>query len=139
MGRKHQNRKQRLRKEKARKQSRPKIEERIARLLDTMGLDYKQNKQIDRYNVDFLIGNKYVVECYGDFWHCNPDKYDEDYYNRGLKYEANQRWTKDGQRKIELEMSGYPVLVLWETEINSCLRCCTWKIKKLINGDLNIT
>lgn len=139
MGRKHQNRKKRLRKERARKQSRTKIEEQIARLLDTMGVDYKQNNQIGQYNVDFLIDGKYVVECYGDYWHCNPQRYDGEYYNRGLKYKANQRWMKDERRLNELVMSGYPVLVLWENEINSCLKCCTQKIRKLINGDLTVT
>jgi very-short-patch-repair endonuclease len=134
MGRKHRNQRKRLRKDKKQRKSRTKIEEKIAHLLDDMGIHYKQNARIGRYNVDFLIDDKYVVECYGDYWHCNPTRYGADYYSRGLKCEAHERWKKDKTRKGEIQSRGYEVLELWESEIYDSRKYCRLRIRQLLEG-----
>lgn len=140
MGRKNRNIKKRLREARMKEQkrtriSRTKIEAKVARYLDDLGLEYKQNHNIARFNVDFLVNDKYIVECYGNFWHCNPQKYSPDFYNRGLKCEAHERWTKDQKRQKELEALGYQFLALWETEINRAPKLCKTKMLQLLSGN----
>ena len=131
MSRKRKNTGKRLHKN---SQARTKIEAKVAQYLDELGLDYKQNHRVDRYSVDFLVDDKYIIECYGDFWHCNPEKYGPDYYNRGLKCQAQDRWNRDFQRQYHLESSGFPMLVLWENHIKNNAKYCKLLIKKHLNG-----
>jgi very-short-patch-repair endonuclease len=66
---------------------------------------------------DFLDKiNKKIIEFNGDYWHCNPDKYNENYYHRHLKMYAKERWYNDNNRKLITEKYGYQVLVIWESE-----------------------
>jgi len=115
-------------------QSRTKIEAKVAQFLNELGLNYKQNHKLDKYSVDFLVDGKYIIECYGDFWHCNPVKYKPEFYNRGLKCFASDRWIKDYLRKAELESMGFTFLELWESEINNDPKYCKSKIKKHLKG-----
>ena len=112
-----------------------KIEGKVAQYLDCLGLKYKQNHGVGKYSVDFLVENKYIIECYGNYWHCNPQKYTPDFYNRGLKCEAHERWTKDQKRQEELEALGYQFLTLWENEITSAPKLCKTKVMQLLNGN----
>lgn len=109
-----------------------KIESRVAQYLDDLSVEYVQNHPVGKYNVDFLIGDTYIIECYGGYWHCDPAKYESDYYNRGLKCESHVKWAKDKNRQTELEAMGHSFLILWESEINSSPRACKSRIKKLL-------
>lgn len=131
--RKHRNSKKRLQPKP--RASRTKIEAKLAGFLDDMHIKYEQNHSIDRYNVDFLIEDKYIVECYGDFWHCNPEKYPPDYYKKVLGYTAQERWDKDKVRQKNLEALGYQFLALWESEIRAVggAKSCKIKVKRLLN------
>lgn len=62
----------------------------VARVLDQMGVEYEQNKQIGRYNVDFLLETGKAIECFGDFWHCNPWLFRPEYYNESLNTRFGQ-------------------------------------------------
>lgn len=132
MGRNHKNRKKKQRKKKV--VTSPKIEIKMAQFLDCMNLSYQRNKKIGRYNVDFLVEGKLIVECYGDYWHCNPQRYSPTYFNRGLKCEAQVKWDKDEARKQALMALGYRFLALWENEVNNAPKCCKSKIKQHLNG-----
>ncbi len=134
MGRKNRNLKKRLRKQKKERPSRTKIEAKVAQYLDCLGIKYKQNHRVGKYSVDFLVENKYIIECYGNFWHCNPRKYASDFYNRGLKCLAHEKWSKDANRQHVLEEMGYGFLVLWESEINKAPKSCKGKMKRLLDG-----
>ena len=35
--------------------------------------------------------NNVVVEYFGDYWHCNPDTYDDDFFNKNLKCTAKEK------------------------------------------------
>lgn len=69
------------------------------------------------YTVDFL--NKKtneVIECFGDYWHCNPKKYDKDYYHSRVKKTAAQIWEEDEKRIEQIESQGYYTKIIWESE-----------------------
>ena len=121
----HRRKKKRLRQ----KRTRAKIEDTVERYLTDLNLRYEAGKHIGKYSVDFLVEGKLIVECYGNFWHCNPKKYPPKFYNKGLKCEAHRKWEKDLRRQRILENMGYRFLVLWETDIKFCPHYCKTLIK----------
>ena len=87
-------------------------------MLDGMGVVYEQNVQIGRYNVDFVVGST-ILECYGDFWHCNPVLWSGDRYNGSLHLTAAEKWQRDATRRVALERQGYVFVSFWESQIRS--------------------
>ncbi|MCK9428409.1 MAG: hypothetical protein M0R17_00180 [Candidatus Omnitrophica bacterium] len=73
------------------------------------------NDDNKRYSLDFCIGNV-AIECYGDYWHCNPKVYDEKYYNSKVGKTASEIWEYDKNREIYIISKGYCVIIIWETE-----------------------
>jgi very-short-patch-repair endonuclease len=73
---------------------------------------YKENKLIfpDFISNDFKI----IIECDGDYWHGNPNKYSEKKLNKIQLFNKKNDEIKD---KIYQKM-GYKVLRFWETDIN---------------------
>ena len=111
------------------------IETKVATILESLNVAFEQQVTIDRYTVDFLIDKKYIVECYGDFWHCNPHQYTSSYFNRGKKKTAEEIWERDIKRKEQFEKMGYKFLCLWESDIRNNPKIIRSKIKKNIRLD----
>jgi len=110
-----------------------KIEKRVASWLNQNGVtDYKQNITVEGRNVDFKIGDK-IIECYGDYWHCNPQKYAPDFYNKSLKMTAEEKWDYDQERLQYLQERGYISLVLWGDEIRNDFGQAANKIKEFLD------
>lgn len=66
-------------------------------------------------SVDIFIPSKNkVIECHGDYWHCNPTSFKPDYYNRLVHLTAKEIWDKDNQKCDVLKSAGYEVEVVWE-------------------------
>lgn len=104
------------------KNKKTKIETLIEPVIKELAVSkYVCNFQLSRYNVDFLIDDKFIIECFGDYWHCNPKIYQPTYYNKSLKLTAAQKWQSDFKKIQTLKNSGYKVLVLWESDIKECL------------------
>lgn len=108
------------------------IETKVFDILKQLHLSVQTQVKLDKYTVDFLIDDKYIVEVYGDFWHCNPEKYSPSYFNRGKRKTAEQIWMRDACRKETFESQGYKFLSLWETEINKNPQLIRKKLKQLI-------
>ena len=112
------------------------IENQVEKILQSMNVSYVPQATIDKYTVDFLINEKYIVECYGDYWHCNPHQYTSSYFNRGKKKTAEEIWNRDYERKMYLEQKGYKFLCVWENEIRNNLKIVKSKIKRNIKLDI---
>ena len=108
------------------------IEQKVANILSSMNIPFEEQVTIDKYKVDFLVDKKYIVECYGDFWHCNPHQYTSSYFNRGKKKTAEEIWNRDIERKKKFEEMGYKFLCLWENDIRNNPKIVQSKIKKHI-------
>lgn len=108
------------------------IEHKVEQVLQSMHVSYTPQASIDKYTVDFLVNGKYIIECYGDYWHCNPHQYTSSYFNKGKKKTAEEIWERDTQRKEQFERMGYKFLCLWENEIKNNLKIVRSKIKKNI-------
>lgn len=100
------------------------VENLVARFLSELGIGFDRNVQICRYNVDFLLDDGVIIECYGDYWHCNPVVYAGDYVHKNLHMPASERWNRDRLRCEHLEGMGYRVIVIWEKEVKEgCFDC----------------
>lgn len=93
-----------------------KIEAVVASLLSRLGVAYEHTYKIGQYYVDYTVGRK-VIECYGDYWHCNPRQYADTTYNKSLHMTCLEKRLADLKRVEIIEASEYEVLCLWETDI----------------------
>ena len=83
---------------------------------DEFYLRYDSGKYfIDSCLTDYNI----MVECNGDYWHCNPKIYDESYFHKKIRLTAKEIWDKDLVRKNRLNSLGYSVITLWEYDWNN--------------------
>jgi G:T-mismatch repair DNA endonuclease (very short patch repair protein) len=120
---------------KDKKQVTNKIEQAVSSMLTRLNLPFKEQVTVDKYTVDFLVGDKYIVECFGDFWHCNPQQYTSSYYNKGKKKTAEEIWQRDKERKEKFEQLGYKFLCVWESDIRKTPKIVKSKIKRYIKLD----
>ena len=90
---------------------------------------WMKNKNTGKaYSYDFTY-NKKIIEFNGDYWHCNPNIYGLNYYNKSKKSTAQQIWKYDKDKINFAKSKGYQVLVIWESEyqqkpettINKCI------------------
>lgn len=81
--------------------------------------EYKIKNNKRKYFVDFLINDNLVVECYGDYWHCNPIRFDPEYYHSKLQDYAKNIWEKDKQRIDFIINNNYKVIIIWENNWNN--------------------
>ena len=68
-----------------------------------------------QYIYDLAANNK-IIEYNGDFWHCNPEKFNPEFVNPKTKIKAVDKWELD---RIKLQYAieqGYKVLVIWESD-----------------------
>ena len=80
-------------------------------------------KLIHSYRVDSKICDVYIpslnliIEYFGDYWHCNPKKYESDFFNKKKGKFAWELWDYD-KKKIDLIKSyGYNLEVVWEGDL----------------------
>jgi G:T-mismatch repair DNA endonuclease (very short patch repair protein) len=90
---------------------------------------YEQNGEIGIkgksrvFYPDFVL-NKKIIEFFGDRWHANPKKYNENEYMQTLSKNKEDLlisdiWKKDKNRIDQLIDLGYEVLIVWENDYRS--------------------
>jgi len=94
--------------------------------LEKSNIKYEYQKTITLKNsyvsVDFYIPNKnLIVEIDGDYWHCNPKKFNRNYFHTKIKKYAHEIWKKDSIRDIELTNLGYNVERIYESDLNKAI------------------
>jgi len=81
-----------------------------------------------------------LFEYNGDYWHCNPKKYDSEYFNKSVKLTASQIWEKDALKaKVAID-KGYILITVWENDMEdlSILPDEIKRIEGIINENKNI-
>lgn len=98
------------------------IEAIVASYLLDHDIDWEYEKRIvgesRSYVPDFILSDSTIIECFGDYWHCNPDIYDDDFVMCS-KISAKDKRARDQKRIDGLVSLGYHVVVLWESDIRS--------------------
>lgn len=103
-----------------------------ATTLNEMELDWVYEKDFDFggkvYIPDFFIPScNLIIECYGDYWHANPDIYSSG--QTIFKHlSVDDIWKKDDIRKNTFISNGYSFLSFWESDIKNNIN----KIKETI-------
>lgn len=95
-----------------------KKEKEIIEFLHKLGIDAKQSYRVDTKICDIYIPKlNLIIEYFGDYWHCNPNKYKSDYFNHKKNMLAEEIWDYDS-KKVDLILSyGYNLEVVWEKEL----------------------
>ena len=90
------------------------------KLLESILPDYRIDVRIGKYKPDYVNeSTKHIIEVYGDYWHCNPKLFNEDFYHPQLKKTAKEKWQSDLVRQRYFESLGYIVEIIWEDELNN--------------------
>jgi endogenous inhibitor of DNA gyrase (YacG/DUF329 family) len=97
--------------------------------------EYPINNKLFKYWADIKINNK-IIECYGDYWHCNPLKYNEKYYHSKIRKTAKEIWEYDQIRKKNIESLDYKFMSIWEYDWNNNKELTMIKILKFIKNEV---
>ena len=93
------------------------------KLLESILIDYRIDIRIGKYKPDYVNeSTKHVIEVYGDYWHCNPKLFEEDFYHLQLKKTAKEKRDQDQERINYLESQGYKVTIVWESDLNEFIQ-----------------
>ena len=94
-----------------------KAETELKKELEDKGLKINQQFSIGTLKYDLLLlDSNILIEYNGDYWHCNPEKYDKDYFNQKKNMYAHELWKKDADKKKLAEDNGYKVITIWEQD-----------------------
>jgi G:T-mismatch repair DNA endonuclease (very short patch repair protein) len=94
----------------------------IFNILKDMDYDVKKSHRVSRYICDIFVKKfNLIIEYNGDYWHCNPKKYEQDYKHPHKKKTASQIWDEDKKRIDNLIKLGYNLEVIWESDFDTQL------------------
>lgn len=65
---------------------------------------------------DILINKKIVIECFGDYWHCNPEFYNKNYFHKQIRKYSSEIWEYDNEKEKIFKNNGYQVIRIWEND-----------------------
>lgn len=105
----------------------------INNILKSMNVSYINEKGFKYYAVDnYLNDYNLIIEVMGDFWHCNPLKYNKD----NMRDIHKKRIPKDKAKHTYFKNNyGIEILYLWEDDIYNNLDVCKNLIDKYINNN----
>jgi len=67
-----------------------------------------------------------VVEYFGDYWHCNPELYKDDFFNKSLKCTAKEKQENDRIRLNKVLARSKHIsliIVIWEKRFHEIGNC----------------
>ncbi len=92
------------------------IEKNIYYSLNSIGCNFKEQVNFSRWRVDFYIESiNTIIEVNGDYWHCNPNIFNEENSNNTQKFNFN----RDQIKYAYLKSLGYKLCIIWETDIKN--------------------
>lgn len=94
------------------------IELKIKNLLTSLNISFIEQYPIDCFIVDFFVNNNLIIECLGDYWHCNSNN---SRFNDSSKFNETQKKNLErDKRKIKyFDENNMNYLFLWESDINN--------------------
>lgn len=109
--------KQASKQELTKKKSETSIEKIVESLLIELKVPYTKQARINTsgrhyYRPDFLVRN-IVVEAFGDFYHCNPKK-----FNQPSCKTQQENLARDKTKLEWYKNNGYEVVIIWESDLD---------------------
>ena len=106
-------------------------------LKDHINYNIIRQKNILNYIVDFFIENLCCIEFYGDYWHANPQIFNE---NDNIIFKGyNSKnvgliWKKDKERNEKIiQKTKLPLIIVWEKCFRQNMEKCILDVIELIN------
>ena len=97
-----------------------KKEKEIIEYLNNLGYSPVQSYRVDTKVCDVYIPSlNLIIEYFGDYWHCNPLKYQSDYYNVKKGKYAWELWEYDTKKLELIKSCGYNLEVIWEKDLKN--------------------
>lgn len=88
--------------------------------IEKMGFDVIQSYRVDTKICDIFVPKlNLIIEYFGDYWHCNPKKYDENYINKKKSLTAKEIWEYDTNKLQLIKNYGYNLEVVWESDLKN--------------------
>ena len=114
-----------------------KIKEELIKRGYKEGIDFiHQFKFMNKFMCDFCFPKqKVIVEVYGDFWHCNPNKYPKPIYAHQVKDVGRDKSREAYIKKVD--NNSWTYLFLWEMDINKNVVECVDKIWEVLDKKEN--
>ncbi|MBN2537591.1 hypothetical protein JXB37_04885 [candidate division WOR-3 bacterium] len=91
------------------------LESKLARLLDSAGVDYQWQFRVGRFVYDFLLPGQRLVEVHGTYWHADPRFYPDE----GLTLAQRRNRVHDLRKRFNAADHGYRYVACWEHDIES--------------------
>lgn len=93
----------------------------ISNIIRNFGYNVKDEYFIDGRPYDIFIKDKnLLIEFNGTYWHCDPRKFDENYYHSSHKRTAIQQWKYDEEKINLAKNNGYNIKTIWEIDWKNC-------------------
>jgi G:T-mismatch repair DNA endonuclease (very short patch repair protein) len=97
-----------------------KKEKEIRKILNKYGLKNIGSFKIDTKICDIYIPSlNLIIEYFGDYWHCNPSKYEPTYFNKKKGKFAWELWEYDNNKLEFIKNNGYNLEVIWEKDLKN--------------------
>jgi len=97
-----------------------KKEKDIVKFLRKIGYKVIHSYRIETKICDIYIPSlNLIIEYFGDYWHCNPSKYEREYYHIKKKKFAWELWEYDNKKVEFIKNLGYTLEVVWESELKN--------------------
>ncbi len=112
-----------------------KKEKEIITLINKLGFDSVHSYRVDSKICDIYIPTlNLIIEYFGDYWHCNPIKYSENYFNQKKNMLAKEIWEYDSKKIDLIKKYGYNLEVIWETEYKNDNKLINKIIEKYVKS-----
>jgi len=76
---------------------------------------------------------KKIIEYNGDYWHCNPEKYNLDFIIKQSGVTAKEVWSRDKIKLEEAKKRGFDVMVVWDSHYTANTKLVEQQILKWWN------
>jgi len=97
--------------------NRSKAEDEIIEILNDLNVKCEPNYIIESKIFDVYIPQyNLLIEYNGDYWHCNPNKYNSDYINKKKNMTAKEIWEHDKNKLYLAKKNNYTCEVIWESD-----------------------
>ncbi|MDR0676471.1 MAG: hypothetical protein LBF97_05480 [Elusimicrobiota bacterium] len=96
-----------------------KFEQKVLNWLLSHNLKAEFSPIIGKYQYDFIIhGKRILIECQGDYWHCNPKIYGNKKFSE-LRDIIRSKIFSDLRKKIYAKEKNFKLLIIWEKDANN--------------------
>ena len=106
-----------------------KIEVRMGGMLRSAGIRYRRHPRIHG-SPDFLVGDRTLVFCDGDFWHGYRYEERRKKLKRFWRDKIERNMRRDRSVTRRLRRDGYSVIRLWEHDIERRPGVCMGRIRR---------